>query len=159
MRVRDTQLQNWLQAEPERREEALDIWRMQGSLMTMQRMRLEAPYMTRAMQRSIGWRPTPRGFTVYVSAPYAIFVEKGTRPHIIEPKTKKALRFFPSALGVLSGAPQSLLGLQASMLQPIFARRVHHPGTKPNPFVQRTRDAMRSRLRDLAETIWRNVWT
>ncbi len=53
------------------------------------------------------WSPTVR---------YAIYVHEGTRPHIILPRIKKALWW--------EGA-----------LHPV--RRVQHPGTKANPFMQR----------------------
>lgn len=48
---------------------------------------------------------------VVSAAPYAIYVERGTAPHIIEPKKAKALRF------VVNG-------------KVIFAKRVRHPGTQ-----------------------------
>jgi hypothetical protein len=48
--------------------------------------------------------------------PYAIFVHQGTRPHIIKPRTKKVLVFY--------------IGNQK-----VVARKVNHPGTKPNRFL------------------------
>ena len=54
-------------------------------------------------------------------APYAVFVEKGTAPHIIRPINARCLAF---ASGMLGGM--------------VFTRLVHHPGTKPNPFVAKT---------------------
>ncbi len=52
---------------------------------------------------------------------YALFVEKGTKPHIIKPKKKKALRWVGG-----SGF--------------IFAKEVHHPGYKGDPFLRRSAD-------------------
>lgn len=49
---------------------------------------------------------------------YAPYVHDGTRPHVIRPKRGKALRF------VIGG-------------QVVFARVVQHPGTRPNPFLNR----------------------
>lgn len=49
-------------------------------------------------------------------APYAAWVHDGTRPHLIVPKAKRALRWSGSA------------GF-------IFAKRVHHPGTKKDQFL------------------------
>lgn len=46
----------------------------------------------------------------------AIFLAEGTRPHIIVPRRKKALRW-------VSGGKF------------VFAKKVHHPGTKPDPFL------------------------
>src|SRR5207249_808057 len=67
--------------------------------------------------------------TVDASARYAGFVEFGTRPHEITPRVRKALRWAASPAGRrLSGAPR----VGASVM---FAKRVHHPGTKPHPFL------------------------
>lgn len=63
------------------------------------------------------------------TANYAAFVEFGTRPHIITPRQKKALRWAATAAGRrLTGSPR----VGAAV---IFATRVHHPGTKPYPFM------------------------
>lgn len=56
---------------------------------------------------------------------YAQFVNDGTRPHTIRPKKAKALRF------VVGG-------------QVVYAKLVHHPGTKARPFLDR---ALREVLR------------
>ena len=55
------------------------------------------------------WGPTVR---------YAIYVHEGTRPHIILPRFKQALWW--------EGAPHPV-------------KKVHHPGTKPNPFMEKIR--------------------
>lgn len=51
------------------------------------------------------------------TAPYAVFINAGTGPHIIRARRARALAFFNSA-GVLT-----------------FRRAVRHPGTKPRPFI------------------------
>lgn len=53
---------------------------------------------------------------------YAEHVHDGTRPHVIEPSRRKALRF--------SGGGRF-----------VFARRVRHPGTAPRPFMTRAFEA------------------
>lgn len=58
---------------------------------------------------------------VEARAPYAAFVENGTRPHIIVPRRKNALRF------VQNGAVR-------------FAPFVQHPGTRRRPFMREARD-------------------
>lgn len=58
---------------------------------------------------------------------YSMFVEHGTKPHIIEPKNKKALRW-------VSGSKF------------IFAKKVHHPGYKGDPFLQNTANATFKKL-------------
>lgn len=73
------------------------------------------------LKGTIGSRLTPgrpKGWNVevFATASYAVFHHSGTRPHIIRPKTAKVLRF------QVGGAT-------------VFAQEVHHPGTKPNPFL------------------------
>lgn len=72
---------------------------------------------TGALRRSItrGQKSTWSHF-IKASAPYAHYVEYGTKPHPIEVRRRQALRF------VQSGAVR-------------FARRVNHPGTKPTHFM------------------------
>lgn len=54
---------------------------------------------------------------VEAGAPYALPVEEGSRPHVIEPRHRRALRW-PVEGGFR------------------FARRVHHPGTAAQPFME-----------------------
>jgi hypothetical protein len=65
-------------------------------------------------------RETAAGTAVNASwtanTPYAKWVIYGTKPHIIQAKAARYLRFVNK-----TG-------------QTVFAKRVHHPGTKPNPF-------------------------
>lgn len=49
--------------------------------------------------------------------PIALIHHDGTRPHIIEPRTKQALAFYKPDGGL------------------IITRRVHHPGTHPNRYL------------------------
>lgn len=51
------------------------------------------------------------GWQVFNPVEYAPYIEEGTRPHVIRPKRAKALRF------VVDG-------------RVVYARIVHHPGTK-----------------------------
>ncbi len=57
-------------------------------------------------------------FTIGSDVYYAPFVNDGTRPHEIRPRRAQALRF------VIGG-------------RVVFAKVVHHPGTRPNPFLDR----------------------
>jgi hypothetical protein len=55
---------------------------------------------------------------VYVMAHYAAPVHEGARPHVIRPRNARALRFeLPNG-------------------RVVFARRVNHPGNRPNPFLR-----------------------
>lgn len=62
------------------------------------------------------------------NVPYAGFITSGTQPHIIEPVAAQALHW------------HSNTGTD------VFAMIVHHPGTAPNPFNQRTLDDMRGEI-------------
>lgn len=71
---------------------------------------------------------TPTSVTT-VAGGAAVYLEHGTRPHEITPRAARALRFAASPAGRrLSGAPR----VGAAV---VFAKRVHHPGSKPYPFM------------------------
>jgi len=81
---------------------------------------------------------------------YAGFVEFGTRPHVIVPRNRKALRFAASAAGRrLTGSPR----VGAAV---VFAKRVMHPGTKAQPFLrQGAANALtKSGLADILVRAW-----
>lgn len=99
--------------------------------------RAEAPVRTGALRSSIGYRTAVAGATVTVTvqatAKHAAMVHEGTRPHVILPRKGRFLRF-PGKSGI------------------VYARIVHHPGTKPNPFLKRaaTEADMGTRARRIA---------
>lgn len=66
----------------------------------------------------------------------AAYLEFGTRPHLIVPRRARALRWAASPQGRrLSGRPRS--AAQRGGLGGVrFARRVRHPGTRPQPFMR-----------------------
>jgi hypothetical protein len=74
---------------------------------------------TGALEQSINWRPAGQATAdVYAQAGYAGFVEKGTGPHVIEPKPgRKGLK-----IPVGGGGGY------------IIRRKVNHPGSRPYPF-------------------------
>lgn len=63
--------------------------------------------------------PSTGGVMVRVGSdnPIALLHHEGTRPHVIVPRNKTFLRFFRPEGGV------------------VFAKRVNHPGTKPNRYL------------------------
>ena len=61
----------------------------------------------------------PMSATVSVGSQVGAFIHSGTRPHDIVPKNRSALRW---------ATPGSAKGFA-------FARKVHHPGTSPDPFL------------------------
>jgi hypothetical protein len=66
-------------------------------------------------------------FTIVTASGAAAFLEFGTRPHVIRPRTKSALSW--TASNRLSGRSRTASGRR------FFAKVVHHPGTKPQPFL------------------------
>jgi hypothetical protein len=59
------------------------------------------------------------------SHPATLYVIKGTRPHVIRPRYRKVLKFTTRGTTV-------------------FAKVVHHPGTKPNDFLTKALRASRT---------------
>src|SRR5258708_36372876 len=97
--------------------------------------KLLAPVKTSNLRHSIGLGiVTPTRVQIVAKAPYAAFVEKGTRAHEITPKAARVLRWaISSSKGFrLSGAPSSAKG---NVVGYAFAARVHHPGTKAQPYL------------------------
>lgn len=68
-------------------------------------------------QLSRTWTLRPQ-YTISTDVEYASFVHDGTRPHVIRPRNAQVLRF------VVDG-------------RVVFARVVHHPGTRARPFIDR----------------------
>lgn len=79
----------------------------------------EVPIKTGALRRSITMDYRPIAVSIYPAVNYALPVHEGQKPHVITPKTKKVLRFRVG--GKL-----------------VYVRKVNHPGSKANPFVERT---------------------
>jgi HK97 gp10 family phage protein len=73
--------------------------------------------------------------TIQALAPYAMYVVKGTAPHEIRPMNASVLAF------------ESGGGM-------VFTRLVRHPGTKPNPFMQRAVDEARSKVEETFAELW-----
>lgn len=102
----------------------------QLGLAVVREAKLRVPRRTGNLGRSIAvMAHSATSVTVSARANYAAFVELGTRAHEITPNAKRALRWAASPSGRrLSGAPRSGAAV-------VFATRVHHPGTKPEPFL------------------------
>lgn len=83
-------------------------------------VRERAPHRTGALQRSVLTSVDYPEGTVSVEESYGQYIEYGTQPHIIVPKSKKALYW--------SGA-----------FSPV--KVVHHPGTRAQPFFKPGVDA------------------
>jgi hypothetical protein len=75
------------------------------------------PVDTSYLVQNWGWKPGTLQGAWYPKATYAPFVESGTGPHIIRAVNKRVLA------NTKTGQ--------------VFGPVVHHPGTKPNPFMER----------------------
>ena len=73
--------------------------------------------------------------SIIANASYAKFVEEGTRPHEIRP---------------INGR---LLVIQVNG-KTVFTPLVHHPGTKPNPFMHRAAEAARNQVDEIFANLW-----
>lgn len=136
-RIDDDELQLFLRNEPNRNDQVLNEWKNQGSREVQQVMRNNSPFKSGFFRESITTRFTPKGFTTYPAIDYAKIVEEGSKPHIIRPINVKALRWF------------------GRWGQPIFAKKVSHPGTKGQFVVKKTYQQVRGYLKQLYEHIWR----
>ena len=86
-----------------------------------EQMYSNAPWRSGFLAQSIKKTVSEGKVDIKPLASYAVFVEKGTASHIIRPVNASCLAF---QVGILGGM--------------VFAKLVHHPGTKPNPFVAKT---------------------
>ena len=68
-------------------------------------------------------------YTIVRAAGAAVFLEHGTKPHVIRPRNRRMLSW--TAGKRLSGRNRTGSGAG----QRFFARVVHHPGTKAQPFL------------------------
>ena len=76
----------------------------------------KCPVDTGRLRSSIKSRVGSDGIIISMEG-YAVYVEFGTPPHIIEARNKKSLHWKKDG-------------------KDYFAVKVHHPGTRPNPFIR-----------------------
>ena len=97
----------------------------------------EAPWKSGRLAQSIVKSVEPGRAEISATAPYAAYVENGTRPHEIRPVNARALRFQVGAGDV------------------VFTQLVRHPGTRANPFMQRAHEATRGKVAEVFSDVWR----
>jgi hypothetical protein len=86
--------------------------------------------------------PSARYYEIYhdlKAAPHALFVHWGTKPHLIKPKNKKALRW---------AGPNGW----------VFAQIVHHPGYKGDPYLENARSSVVRGFTRITSQAWDRVW-
>jgi HK97 gp10 family phage protein len=91
-------------------------------------MEARVPVDSGDLRRSLAIRVEGSRIIIGPNTPYAAYVEFGTAPHEIRPKK-----------------PNGVLRWQQNG-QIYYARVVHHPGTKPQPFVRDSFEAWRKTL-------------
>ena len=98
---------------------------------TVERLTDKIPVRTGRMRESVYVEQHASGFKVGIGAPYAVFVEYGTAPHMIYPVHAKALRFEVGG-------------------EIVFAKSVFHPGTQAQWIIHRTTNEI---IQDI-EMLW-----
>lgn len=101
-------------------------------------MFFEAPWRSGRLAQSILKQVDGLEATIGPLVSYAGFVEKGTAPHEIRP-IRACVLAFKTADGKL-----------------VFSPLVHHPGTKPDPFMHRTLEQIKSRASAVFDDVWKN---
>lgn len=99
--------------------------------LTRDRVAAAAPRRTGGYANRIRYRTFERGgaigFTLSAPQPLTGWITGGTRPHTITTRQAQALRFEAGG-------------------EVIYRRLVNHPGTRPNPFIARTLNAMQGEM-------------
>jgi len=98
----------------------------------------EVPIKTGQLRRSITLDYKPISVSIYPTVKYALPVHEGSKPHVIVPTAKKVLRFKVGG-------------------QWIYARRVYHPGSKGNKFVERTVSKSENPINKLFDKALENI--
>ena len=94
-----------------------------------------APWRTGKLAGSIVKEVGDSEASIQAWAPYAVYVVNGTAPHEIRPVNARVLAFEVGG-------------------KTVFAPLVHHPGTKPNPFMQRAVEDARSKVEEVFAELW-----
>jgi hypothetical protein len=127
------------------------------ALSTVREAKILVPRRTGNLGRSIHVASvTATNAIVEAGAGYAGFVEFGTRPHEITPRARKALRWAATGAGArFTGSPRKA-ALRGALGGVRFATRVHHPGTRPHPFLLAgaKRAVAKSHLMDVVVSEW-----
>jgi HK97 gp10 family phage protein len=144
--------------------EKLSKFLEESAKMVFEEVKNRAPVKTGRLRESISLiKVNDLHYVVGSPLEYAVFVERGTRPHIIRPKRARALRFVvggetvfaarvvqPSRGGLVI-TPKRRKALKFEIPRSVvFAKRVEHPGTKPEFFFERALQKYRGQ--------WKKIW-
>jgi phage gpG-like protein len=89
-----------------------------GGRQVLNRAKILTPVDTGRLRASLKMTESGDTVTISTNVAYAEYVHDGTRPHVIRPNRRQALRF------VVGG-------------RVVYAKVVHHPGTRARPFLTR----------------------
>ncbi len=95
-----------------------------------------APWRTGNLAQSIVKQIGEGEASIQILAPYASYVIFGTAPHEIRSRNASCLVF------------------KARSSQIVFTQLVRHPGTKPNPFLQKAVEDARSKVEEIFAELW-----
>lgn len=115
--------------------EARKRWLTESAIILQWESKKLAPVNNWQLRKSIKFSVYDTYATVYTNLFYAPFVHEWTRPHLIMPVKKKSLHW-----------------INKDWLD-IFAKLVHHPWTKENPFFTKAVDNQRSKILERFNTI------
>jgi hypothetical protein len=94
------------------------------------------PWRTGNLLQSFRFRSGAGWARWYPTANYAMFVEMGTRPHVITPRRARVLAWKTGSAGGYVTSASGRRYYKAGTVGMRFARKVNHPGTRPQPFMQ-----------------------
>jgi HK97 gp10 family phage protein len=98
-------------------------------------MMSRAPVRTGRLLGSIEKQVEGLSGSVGPTVPYAVYVEYGTLPHEIHPMFANVLRFDVGG-------------------KIVFTTVVHHPGTRPQPFIEQTAEDMKEKIPELWQQLF-----
>jgi HK97 gp10 family phage protein len=101
-------------------------------------MMSRAPVRTGRLLGSIQKQSAGLSGSVGPTVPYAVYVEYGTLPHDIRPVNASVLAF---AVGG----------------KMVFTPIVHHPGTRPNPFIEQTVEDVKAKIPELWQELFQEA--
>jgi hypothetical protein len=115
--------------------EARKRWLTESAIILQWESKKLAPVNNWQLRKSIKFSVYDTYATVYTNLFYAPFVHEWTRPHLIMPVKKKSLHW-----------------INKDWFD-IFAKLVHHPWTKENPFFTKAVNNQRSKILERFNTI------
>ena len=136
-----------------------------GAMKLVRDVKETTPAKTGLARRSFFMKPVGEmAVMVYNKLPYAKYLEEGTKPHDIYPKNKKALAWpgMKGGFGVQTSRSTNKMTGKA-LKSPVkgyvvFARHVHHPGTKALDMIKNALPGVRDYIETQCKFLLGDVW-